>query len=111
MTQYIKAAQISDFERKNFKCLRFMTKNIVVLRKPDGSFYALEADCKHQKAPLLTRGLPKDGIVTCPRHSWRYDMTTGRCLTNDWGHLRSYPLKVEGNDILVGTKPLASEED
>ena len=47
-----------------------MTKNIVVIQKSDGSFYAMESDCKHQNANLLVKGLPKDFVVTCPRHSW-----------------------------------------
>ena len=110
MIQYLKAAKKADFKHKNYKCLRFMTKNIVIIKKDEGSFYAMEADCRHQNANLLSKGLPKDFVITCPRHSWRYDMKTGKSLTNDWGHLRQYPLKVEGDDILVGTKPIEEED-
>ena len=111
MSEFLKAAKTSDFAQKNYKCLRFMTKNIVIIRKSNASFYAMESDCKHQNANLLGKGLPKDFVVTCPRHSLRYDMKTGKCLTNDWGHLKHYPVKVEGDDVFVGTKPLPSEED
>lgn len=108
---YIKAGKTSDFSHKNYKCLRFLTKNVVIIKREDGSFYALEADCKHQNANLLTKGLSKDFIVTCPRHSWRYDMKTGACLTQEWAALRKYPLKIEDGVIFLGSKPLREEND
>jgi nitrite reductase/ring-hydroxylating ferredoxin subunit len=32
--------------------------------------------CPHRDIPL-SRGLVKDGMVTCPGHFWRFDVTTG----------------------------------
>ena len=103
MTQYIKAAKVSDFAHRNFKCIRFLTKTIAVIKDKD-SFYAIEADCKHQNANLLSRGMSSH-IVTCPRHGWRYNMKTGECLTHDWASLRKHPLKIEDETIFIGTKP------
>lgn len=102
-------AKVSDFSHKNFKCLKYLTKNIAIIKDDDGTFYAIEADCKHQNANLLSRGM-KTHIVTCPRHGWRYNMKTGECLTHKWARLKKYPLKIENDQIYVGTKPLAIEE-
>lgn len=104
--QYIKAGKVSDFSQKNYKCLKILARSIVILKRADGRFYALEANCRHQNAPLLGAGLPKNYQVTCPRHQWRYDLKTGKCLTAHGEDLREYPLKVEGEFIFVGTRPL-----
>lgn len=86
-----------------------MTKTIAVI-KDGSSFYAIEADCKHQNANLLSRGMKSD-VVACPRHGWRYNMKTGECVSHDSPPLRRYPLKFEGETIFVGTKPEESESD
>lgn len=107
MIQYIKAAKVSDFSHRKFKCIRFLTKTIAVIKDKD-SFYAIEADCKHQNANLLSRGMNSE-IVTCPRHGWQYNMKTGECLTHNWAGLRKHPLKIEDGTIFVGSKPIEAE--
>ena len=84
-----------------------MAKTIAIIKDKDG-LYAMEADCKHQNANLLSKGMPSH-MVTCPRHGWRYNMKTGECLTHSWASLRKYPLKIEGDLIFVGTKPLEAD--
>ena len=39
-------------------------------------------------------------VVTCPWHSWQFDVTSGESQTDD---LRAtpYPVRVEGGDVLV----------
>jgi NAD(P)H-dependent nitrite reductase small subunit len=66
----------------------------------DGQYYATQNNCIHRGGPLA-EGLLEGSIVTCPWHGWEYDISTGDCLTNPKAKIKSYPLKVEGNDILV----------
>jgi len=43
----------------------------------DGKFYALNDRCGHMNA-LLSMGNVKDNILTCPFHGARFDVTSGR---------------------------------
>jgi 3-phenylpropionate/trans-cinnamate dioxygenase ferredoxin subunit len=44
-----------------------------------GEFYAFQNLCPHQGTTL--GGRPLEGCeITCPQHSSRYDVTTGRCV-------------------------------
>ncbi len=108
----IKVAKVSDFNHKNFKTFRYLSKTIAVFKdksEPLG-FYAIEADCKHQNANLMT-GTFNGPIVVCSRHGWKFNMKTGECLTEAWAQLRRFHLEIHGDDILVDPKPLEPEVD
>ena len=49
---------------------------VCVVRRPGGGFVAMLDRCPHRDFPL-SRGLVKDGMLTCPGHFWRFDVTTG----------------------------------
>jgi nitrite reductase/ring-hydroxylating ferredoxin subunit len=102
---YIKIAKVADFKGMRYRKYKILARNVAVFREPDGSFYAIEFNCKHQNWDLSTGKLEGD-ILTCPRHGWVYDVRTGDCLTHDSTRLRRYGLKVEGDDIYVTALPI-----
>lgn len=106
---FIKAAKTSDFSNKNIKTLRILGKPVALIALGHGKFQAIEAGCKHQNADLTT-GKTEGFIVTCPRHGWKYDLRTGKCLYGGEASLRLYPCKVEGETIYVGMTPLSEGE-
>jgi nitrite reductase/ring-hydroxylating ferredoxin subunit len=103
MQNYIKVATIADFSKKNYVCISYRSKWIAVIKASDGSFYAIEANCKHQNANLLSGGL-RGEIVTCHRHGWKYNMRSGECLTESWAKLRRHPMKIVDDIIYVDTQ-------
>jgi nitrite reductase/ring-hydroxylating ferredoxin subunit len=109
MSEYIKVGSLDNFKTKNYKCIRYLSKHIGVFKKKDGSIYALEVDCKHQNANLLSQP-PKNNIAVCIRHGWKYDLTTGECITEPWAKLRNHPVKIEDGIIFVGTNALDHEK-
>ncbi len=65
-----------------------------------GKLYAIGNTCKHRGGPLCEGDL--DGTtVICPWHGWEYDITTGNNLDDPKISVGSYPVRVEGEDILV----------
>lgn len=109
---FIKAATKNDFETQSYKVLSILAKKIGLFKREDGSFYAMEVTCKHQKANLLHNGLPKKGkIIKCYRHGWEYDLETGKCLNQDnaYADLRFFDVKIEGDTIYVSSDPLPKE--
>jgi nitrite reductase (NADH) small subunit len=73
----------------------------VALFNVDGRFYAVSNVCLHRGGPVGEGDL--DGtIVTCPMHGWEYDVRTGANTINPAARLRTYEVRLEGEDVLVG---------
>lgn len=103
--KWVRLAKASDFERTRWRSYSVMARKVGIIKREDGSFYAIEVSCKHQNWDLTT-GTLEGTIATCPRHFWKYDIETGKCLTHDSTPLRRYALKVEGDDIYVSLLPV-----
>ena len=73
----------------------------VALYNVGGTFYATQDICLH-KGGLLGKGTLDGPVVTCPLHGWRFNVTTGDCLTHaQTRKLRLYPTSVEGGTVAV----------
>jgi len=66
-----------------------------------GAFYAIDDTCPHRGGPLGDGEL-HDAIVTCPWHGATFDVQTG-AVTGPPARasVRSFHVRVEGNDVLV----------
>ena len=88
----------------------------------DGNFYALRNICPHKRGPLCTGevagtkqqpsappsvtdgyvGYEREGeIIRCPWHAWQFDIATGQCLVDPSVRVRTYPVIVDGDDLIV----------
>ena len=87
----------------------------------NGRFYALRNICPHKLGPLCTGRvsgryvasrppssagatltMERDGeILRCPWHNWAFDITDGRCLTDTAVRVKTYPVLVDGDDVVV----------
>jgi nitrite reductase/ring-hydroxylating ferredoxin subunit len=64
-------------------------------------YYAINDTCPHKKTAPLIRG-KLDGIgIKCPNHGYRFDLETGECNIDKTFNTKVYPIKVEGNSILI----------
>jgi len=59
-----------------------------VLAEASGELVVYPAHCPHQLGPLPA---PVDGTVTCPWHGYRFDVTSGECLTGQPCRLSERP--------------------
>jgi nitrite reductase (NADH) small subunit len=57
----------------------------------DGELHVTDAGCPHRGGPLA-QGLVRDGIVTCPRHWYSFELRSGECPTAAGYRLRKYPV-------------------
>jgi nitrite reductase/ring-hydroxylating ferredoxin subunit len=64
----------------------------------EGKFYAIDNTCLHRGGPL-GQGTLAGKIVTCPWHSWQYDVTSGKVAQNPAVGVACYNLEVRGEDI------------
>lgn len=66
----------------------------------DQGLFAVDNRCAHRGGPLA-EGRVADGIVTCPWHWWRYDLTTGRLRGSGTISLPTHPVTVRGGMVVV----------
>ena len=66
----------------------------------DGTISAMDNVCLHRGGPL-GQGVVLDGKVVCPWHGWMWDPKSGQALQNPDFRLTVYPVRIEGEDVLV----------
>ncbi|MBI2620482.1 MAG: Rieske 2Fe-2S domain-containing protein [Ignavibacteriales bacterium] len=72
----------------------------VAIFRQGNEFFAVSNVCPHQHFARIYEGRLGDRTVTCPMHGWTFDLRTGACL-HESGHLRTFELKEEGDDLFV----------
>jgi nitrite reductase/ring-hydroxylating ferredoxin subunit/predicted RNA-binding Zn-ribbon protein involved in translation (DUF1610 family) len=95
-------AKISEIGKGEMISVTVGKKTIALYHLADGPFHASEAYCTHGHA-LLTDGYIENGIVECPMHGGTFEIATGKavgapCVTP----LATYPVRVEGDQLLIG---------
>ena len=107
---YIKAANVNEFTSKRIKSVNILGKKVGIIKNLNSEFYAIEVSCKHQGADI-TKGHISGDIATCPRHGWKFNLVTGECLNQNASKLKKYGLKIEGDIIMITSKPLPEVEE
>lgn len=107
--EFMLAGKIDSFSSKPWKVLTLLGRKVLLRVRPDGSFSAIEAQCKHQGADL-TQGHIENNIVTCPRHGWKYNLETGECINQNSTPLRKYQVRVDGDDVFVSIHPILADD-
>ena len=59
----------------------------------DGAPFAISDHCPHRSG-VLSDGLLRDGVVTCPEHWWRFDVRTGARTDHPEQSIACYPTRV-----------------
>src|SRR2546427_50148 len=67
----------------------------------EGRFFAVSNVCLHRGGPI-GEGMLDDAVVTCPNHGWEYDVRTGANVANPMARLRTFEVRIHGDDVLVG---------
>jgi|HubBroStandDraft_4_1064222.scaffolds.fasta_scaffold558172_2 NAD(P)H-dependent nitrite reductase small subunit len=74
----------------------------IALCRIDGKIHAFDDICPHAYAQL-SQGFVEGGEIECPLHGARFEMATGRCVSPPADEdIRTYPVRVEGDDVYVG---------
>ena len=99
MAEFTKCAKVNEVTDGSPK---FVTigGNDVALFNVNGEIFACANSCAHQGGPL-SEGFVEGKIVTCPWHNWKYDVSSGECLSNPSIKIANYKTKIDGDDILI----------
>ncbi len=101
MGDFIKAARISDIPEGQGGVFTVGGTDVAIFNI-EGKVHAIQNACCHRQGPL-GEGDCEGTTVTCPWHAWKYDVTTGECLSRPGANVRRYQVRVEGDDIFVET--------
>lgn len=76
----------------------------IALCNTGGTLYAVRDECTHEQFPLSYGDL-EGKILTCALHGAQFDVATGRAVgLPAIEAVRSYPVKVEGEDIYIAVE-------
>ena len=82
----------------DFKAMRVVGREIVLVRAADGTVNAMLNVCRHRSMKVVLQGCGSARRFTCPYHSWTYD-TEGR-LTGVPGEETFGPVDREENSLV-----------
>ena len=80
---------------------------IVLVCADGGEISAFQGVCPHQDIPLV-EGKFDGRVVMCRAHQWTFDAVSGDGVNPKDCRLARYPVKVEGETVLVSTEGVAA---
>jgi len=82
----------------------------ILLVNTEGEYLAVDNCCTHEDASLALGAL-HGGYIRCPLHGSRFDLRTGIPLEEPAEEpLRTFPVRVEGESVLVGPARRVTQE-
>ena len=95
-----KVAKVSEIPVSGSKIVTVDGQSVAIFRVKERELHAVSNVCPHQGAPL-GEGYLDGHTVTCPWHAWEFDVRTGACGTVPQDRIKSYKLKLDGDDVLI----------
>lgn len=100
--RFVRVGRTSDVAGGRPAVFTIEDRQIAVYRLADG-WYAIDDVCTHDGGPLAEGDVEDGGVAVCPRHGARFDIRTGAALSFPAvTPVDTYPVRVEGDDLLVG---------
>ncbi len=100
MSQFIRIASKSELPGENEAREFNVGDRVVCVANVNGTFSAMDNVCLHRGGPI-GQGVVDAGKVVCPWHGWAWDPGTGEAAHNPAAKLAVYPIKIEGDDVMV----------
>ena len=101
MSNWIDACSTDEIDEEDVMRFDHGGKTYAVYHSPDGEFFATDGLCTHEKVHLAG-GLVMDYMIECPKHNGQFDYRTGEAMRAPvCVNLRTYPVKVEGERVLI----------
>jgi len=101
MSETVRVCRVDELPLEGAKLVSLQGREIALI-KHQQRFYAIENYCPHIGGPLGL-GQVKNGIITCPWHRFRFDLRTGRSVTNPAMSARMCAVVIDGENLLLET--------
>ena len=113
MENWFYACKIEDVPANGGVCVKYKDEQIALFNfSRRGEWYATQNECPHRQQMALSRGMigskDEEPKVACPFHKKTFSLATGECLSGDECAIKTYAVKVEGDEIYINPTPLVS---
>ena len=105
---WVPIGSLHDIPRQGARCVTTPQGRIGVFRTAEDAVFAIEDRCPHRGGPL-SEGIVHGASVTCPLHNWVISLETGEAQGADEGHVRTYPVRIEGEALFVRIEIFATQ--
>ena len=99
MPDFVKVASFADLVEGRGRIVTLQGTKIALFLC-GGSVYAIRNQCPHMGGDLGD-GFLEGEIVRCPWHGWRFSVKTGKNPAVDVVAVRTYEVRVDGDDVLI----------
>ena len=103
--EWVKAAELGELASGEARAVDLPNGRTAALFFDQGTYYAVDNQCPHMGFPL-TRGLVRNGTVTCDWHGRCFDLTSGGCF-----HAQCDDVRVFATEIRDGSVWLFAEHE
>lgn len=115
-TAWVAVGGLRDFPPDGGATIKYGNVQIAVFNFANrGEWYACQQMCPHRKAFVLSRGILGDmqgqPKVACPLHKKTFSLTDGACLSGDEYQIRTFPVKVDGDQVWLELPPTDALDD
>lgn len=90
----------SDISPGESRAVKIDAGRSVALFNLDGKISATDNQCPHMGYPL-TRGVVKDGVLTCDWHGRSFDLEGGGCFNYECDDLETFAVDIRGDEIWI----------
>jgi MocE subfamily Rieske [2Fe-2S] domain protein len=98
---WVEVCDADDLDEEDVIRFDHNEKTYAVYRLKGDDFYATEGLCTHGKAHLAG-GLVMDGIIECPKHNGRFEISSGKAKSLPVQvDLRTYPVERRGDKVFI----------
>jgi nitrite reductase (NADH) small subunit len=104
MSDWIEVGRLNDIPKLGARVVSRAEGDIAVFRTADDKIFALRDKCPH-KGGQLSQGIVMGNRVACPMHDWKIGLENGIAAAPDEGCAASFPIKMEGEKIMLSLTP------
>jgi 3-phenylpropionate/trans-cinnamate dioxygenase ferredoxin subunit len=105
--EFVKVAEVSEVPVGEMRKAVLGGREVLLVNL-DGDIYAIGNRCPHAGGDL-SKGSVERGIITCPRHGSKFDVTTGKVVSGPkilflklkTGDLPTYEVRTEGAEVQI----------
>src|SRR5438093_483967 len=106
-TTWFLACHINDVPANGGVCVQYNHEQIALFHfARRNEWYATQNECPHRRQMALSRGMigtqNNEPKIACPIHKKTFSLITGECLSGDECAIKTYEVKVEGENVYIG---------
>ena len=100
VTNFVRVCSLDDLWEGEMEVFDAGEREVLLVHSEGGTVAAFDPKCPHQNFALV-QGSLAGRTLTCAAHKWQFDASTGAGINPKAGKLKSYPVKVENDNVFV----------